>query len=96
MSWAVPTAGVATATWVPGTSAHSWQAVAASGHSIGHGGTLLAARTLALAATRLYAQPELLRDARVELGERRGEGFAYRPLLQREAPPLDYRLPGDD
>ncbi len=96
VSWAVPTAGVATATWVPGTSAHSWQAVAASGHSIGHGGTLLAARTLALAATRLYAQPELLRDARVELGERRGEGFAYRPLLQREAPPLDYRLPGDD
>src|SRR3546814_9525672 len=30
VSWAVPTAGIGTATWVPGTAAHSWQAVAAS------------------------------------------------------------------
>lgn len=31
VSWAVPTVGLRTATWVPGTPAHSWQAVAAGG-----------------------------------------------------------------
>ncbi|MGO1894007.1 MAG: hypothetical protein ACTH0Y_12655, partial [Luteimonas sp.] len=83
-------------TWIPGTAAHSWQAVAASGHAIGHGGTLLAARALALAAARLYAEPEVLRQAQAELQQRRGGDFAYRPLLQRETPPLDYRLPRED
>src|SRR5205085_8342254 len=29
VSWVVPTVGLGTATWVPGTAAHSWQAVAA-------------------------------------------------------------------
>lgn len=93
VSWSVPTAGISTATWVPGTAAHTWQAAAASGHSIGHGGTLLAARTLATAATQLYTEPSTLQEARAELDRRRGKDFAYRPLLQREAPPLDYRLP---
>ena len=35
VSWVVPTVGLSTATWVPGTAAHSWQAVAAAGMSIG-------------------------------------------------------------
>lgn len=96
VSWTVPTAGLVTATWVPGTAAHSWQAAAASGHSIGHGGAMLAARTLALAAARLYSQPALLREARAEFDARRGPDFKYRPLLQRTSPPLDYRLPRDD
>ena len=29
VSWVVPTSGISAATWVPGTPAHSWQAVAA-------------------------------------------------------------------
>ena len=32
VSWVVPTVGIVTATWVPGTPAHSWQAIAAGGH----------------------------------------------------------------
>ncbi|KAF1688811.1 amidohydrolase [Pseudoxanthomonas taiwanensis] len=90
VSQVVPTAGIATATWVPGTPAHSWQAVAASGMSIGHRGTLNAAAALALAAVELYSDPELVRAARREFEQRRG-GAPYRPLLQRERPPLDYR-----
>ena len=35
VSWVAPTAQFRTATWVPGTPAHSWQAVAAGGTSIG-------------------------------------------------------------
>src|SRR5690606_7555089 len=38
VSWVAPTVGLNTATWVPGTPAHSWQAVAAGGIGIGYKG----------------------------------------------------------
>ena len=38
--------GVRIATWVPGTSSHSWQAVAAGGTSIGTKGANLANSTV--------------------------------------------------
>ena len=91
VSWTVPTAGVSTATWVPGTAAHSWQAVAASGMSIGHKGARNAAEVLALAAVALLRAPDRIAAARAEFDARRGAGFAYRPLLERDDPPLDYR-----
>lgn len=96
VSWAVPTAGIGTATWVPGTAAHSWQAVAASGHAIGAAGAEVAARALALAATRLYGDPALVQREREEFERRRGADFSYRPLLERADPPLDYRAAGKD
>ena len=46
VSWLVPTTGFSTACWVPGTPAHSWQAVAGGGTSIGRKGMHLAARVL--------------------------------------------------
>lgn len=92
VSQVVPTAGLSTATWVPGTPAHSWQAVAASGMSIGHRGALNAAQALAMAAVELFLEPGLVAAARAEFDERRG-GLEYRPLLERETPPLDYREP---
>ena len=49
VSWTVPTVGLRTATWVPGTPAHSWQATAAGGMSIGYKGMNVASQTLALA-----------------------------------------------
>lgn len=91
VSWNAPTAGLSTATWVPGTPAHSWQAVAASGMSIGDKGALNAAKTMALAAVQLLQSPETVRKARQEFNTRRGTEFRYRPLLQRDTPPLDYR-----
>ncbi len=92
VSWNVPTAGVSVATWVPGTAAHSWQAVAGSGSAIGLAGTRVAAGALALAAARLFTAPDVLATARAELARRRGQAFTYRPLLERAEPPLDYRL----
>ena len=92
VSWAVPTAGFGTATWVPGTAAHSWQAVATGGMSIGHRGMLLAAKLLALTATDLYGNPALIERARNELKERQGPDFEYSALLGDREPPLDYRL----
>ena len=91
VSWVVPTAGFSTATWVPGTPAHSWQAVAAGGMSIGVKGMLVAAKTLSLTAIDLLTQPEVIQHAWTEFEERRGADFQYRPLLGDRAPPLDYR-----
>ncbi len=87
----VPTGGLRTATWVPGTSAHSWQAVAAGGMTIGHKGANLAARVLAMTAIDLYTNEELRNEAKAEFDKRRGKNFHYEPLLGDRKPPLDYR-----
>ena len=91
VSWTTPTTSLATATWVPGTTAHSWQAIAAGRTSIGVKGMLVAAKTLALTARDLLSNPELLQKARAEFDERRGDDFIYEPLLGDRPPPLDYR-----
>ncbi len=91
ISWVVPTAGLDAATWVPGTSAHSWQAVAAGGTSIGVKGMLVAAKTLALTAVDLYNDTEIIHQARAELVERQGPDFTYWSLVGDRTPPLDYR-----
>ena len=92
VSWTVPTTGLNTATWVPGTVAHSWQAVAAGGTSIGHKGMVVAAKTLALTVQELMQDKSLLERARTEFNQRRGQDFSYEALLGDREPPLDYRL----
>ena len=92
VSWLVPTTGLRTATWVPGTAAHSWQAIAAGGTSIGGKGMMVAAKTLALTALQLFQDPELVKAAREEMLERRGPDFVYKALLGDREPPLDYRI----
>jgi aminobenzoyl-glutamate utilization protein B len=91
VSYAVPTVGLSTATWVPGTPAHSWQAVAASGTSIGHKGTQVAAKTLTLAAIELFTNEKLRKAAREEFDAARGADYEYKSLLGDRDPPLDYR-----
>lgn len=91
VSFVVPTVGFSTATWVPGTPAHSWQAVAAGGTSIGHKGMVVAAKTLAATALDLFMDKELIIKAKEEFDERRGEDFIYEPLVGDRAPALDYR-----
>ena len=91
VSMTVPTVGLSTATWVPGTSAHSWQSTAASGMTIGYKGAQVAAKTLTLAAIELFENAELRAAATAEFHERRGEDFAYEALLGNRLPALDYR-----
>ena len=91
VSWNVPTAGFRTASWVPGTSAHSWQAVAAGGTSIGLKGAELAAKVLTATAIELFKNDEMLQMAKDEYYERIGSDFNYQPLLGDRDPPLDYR-----
>ncbi|MFL3050852.1 MAG: amidohydrolase [Candidatus Neomarinimicrobiota bacterium] len=91
VSWIVPTAGFNVATWVPGTSAHTWQAVAVGGMDIGMKGLMVAAKTLSLSAVDYFSNLEVLKNAKLELSDRRGSNFDYYPLLGDRDPPLDYR-----
>lgn len=91
VSYTVPTVGMGAATWVPGTPAHSWQAVAAGGTSIGTKGMMVAAKTITLTAMDLFEKPSSIDKAKAELEERRGKGFKYIPLLGDRPPALDYR-----
>ena len=90
VSWKVPTSGVRIATWVPGTSSHSWQAVAAGGTSIGTKGANLAAKALANSAIKLLENPEIIKMAWDEHLDRVGD-HNYQALLGDREPPLDYR-----
>jgi aminobenzoyl-glutamate utilization protein B len=80
-----------TATWVPGTPAHSWQAVAAGGTSIGTKGMMVAAKAMATTLVDLFSDPDLVDSAKKEWQKARGESFQYKPLLGDRAPALDYR-----
>ncbi len=91
VSFAVPTGGLRIATWVPGTPAHSWQAVAAGGTGIGTKGMMVAANTLAATAIELMQNPKTIAKAREEFEQRRGADFKYIPLLGDREPALNYR-----
>tara|TARA_E500000081_G_scaffold11012_1_gene13274 strand:- start:2 stop:1429 length:1428 start_codon:yes stop_codon:yes gene_type:complete len=92
VSWVVPTAGLRTATWVPGTAAHSWQAVSSGGTSIGLKGAELAAKTIGATAIELFSNPIILNEAKKELDNRVGKDFEYKALLGDRKPPLNYRI----
>ena len=93
VSWVVPTTGFSTACWAPGTPAHSWQAVAAGGMTIGRKGMLLAARVLAATAWDLFNDPETIEAAGRELRGRLTD-VRYEAMLEPgQKPPLDYRNP---
>lgn len=91
VSWVVPTIAMVAATWVPGTAAHSWQAVASGGTSIGTKGMMVAAKTLAGTAIDLFSNPILVQEAKEELKSRQGADFKYKSLLGDRKPALNYR-----
>lgn len=90
VSYAVPTVGVRVATWVPGTPAHSWQAVACGGTSIGIKGMLVAAKTMAMTASDLYTDATIIQRAKEEFIKAVGN-YQYQALLGDRSPALDYR-----
>ena len=91
VSWMAPASTLSVATWIPGTAAHSWQAIAAGGTSIGAKGMMVAAKTLALTAIDLLTDEQKVAEIRAEFLELRGPDFRYDPLLGDRDPPLDYR-----
>ncbi|NCU03868.1 MAG: amidohydrolase [Chitinophagaceae bacterium] len=90
VSYAVPTVGLRSATWVPGTAAHSWQAVACGGTEIGTKGMMVAAKTMASTAIDLFLHPELIIKAKEEFKQQVGN-YQYKALLGDRNPALNYR-----
>jgi aminobenzoyl-glutamate utilization protein B len=91
VSWLVPTAGLSTATWVPGTAAHSWQSTACGGMSIGMKAMLNAAKGIAMTGIDFLTNLQLIKDAKAEWLQRQGKDFKYKALVGDIKPPLDYR-----
>ena len=90
VSYALPTVGLRAATWVPGTPAHSWQAVAVGGTEIGTKGMLVASKTMALTAIDLMSNPVLLAKAIEEFKQSKGD-YKYKAILGDIKPALNYR-----
>ncbi len=90
VSYAKPTVGMRGATWVPGTPAHSWQAVASGGTEIGTKGMLVASKTMALTAIDLMSNPALIQKATEEFNKGIGD-YKYKAILGDIKPALNYR-----
>ena len=91
VSWNIPTIGFRAATFVPGVVAHTWQAAATSGMTIGQKGMVVAAKALAITGADLFADAQLIwqhlsldieRDAISTIGFETPEGFTGRIGLQ--------------
>jgi aminobenzoyl-glutamate utilization protein B len=91
VSWNVPTIGFRAATFVPGVVAHTWQAAASSGMSIGQKGMVVAAKALAVTGADLFADAQLIADAKAEF-RRQLNGDTYHSVIPEfQKPPLGYR-----
>jgi aminobenzoyl-glutamate utilization protein B len=91
VSWNVPTVQVTGATFVPGVPAHSWQATACAGGTIGVKGMIVAAKSMALTAADLFSDTAHIQKAKAEFDRKRGAGFVYKTRLADRKPALDYR-----
>jgi len=90
LSWQYPTGGFGAATFVPGVNAHTWQAAACAGMSIGQKGMLVAAKTLALSAIEIFADPKITDAAKLDF-TRRVAGRKYESVIpEHEKPRFEY------
>jgi aminobenzoyl-glutamate utilization protein B len=91
VSWNVPSVSMTGATFAPGVPAHSWQATACAGSTIGVKGMMVAAKSMALTTVDLFTDPTHIQKAKAEFDQKRGTNFVYKTRLADRKPPLDYR-----
>jgi aminobenzoyl-glutamate utilization protein B len=91
VSWAVPTIGFGAATFVPGVAAHTWQAAASAGTSIGQDGMVVASKALALTAADLFANPALVQAAKADFDRKLAGKTYYTAIPPGQKPLIDYR-----
>jgi len=89
VSWQAPTVEFGTATWVLGTPAHSWQAVAQNGVGVGHASLIFAAKVMAATVIDLLTNEDALNKAREEHEQRIGNKKYKSPIPPDRKPPLD-------
>jgi len=90
ISWNVPTAQLTAATFVPGVAAHTWQAAACAGTTIGRKGMVVAAKTLSLGAIELFQNPDELKAARAAFEKRLAGRQWVTRITPDSKPRLDY------
>ena len=91
VSWNVPTIGFGAATFVPGVGAHTWQATACAGMTIGQKGMIVAAKAIAAMGQDLFTNPQLVADAKADFAKQL-KGKTYKSVIpEGQKPPLDYR-----
>ncbi|TFG71308.1 MAG: hypothetical protein E4H27_04910 [Anaerolineales bacterium] len=89
VSWKAPTVEFSTAQFIVGLPGHSWQHTAVSGSSIGHKGTVYAAKIMATTIIELLTTPQYLREIKADWVQRL-QGREYQsPLPADLVPPLD-------
>ena len=89
VSWQAPTVEFSTATWILGTPAHSWQAVAQNGVGMGHKSLIFAAKVMASTVIDLLTKPDILNKAKEE-HKQRINGKKYKsPIPPEHKPPID-------
>jgi aminobenzoyl-glutamate utilization protein B len=91
VSWNVPTIGFSAATWPAGTAAHTWQAAATSGTSIGQQGMVVAAKAIALTAMDLFTDPALVQAARDDFKKQTAGKSYYTAIPPEQKPLINYR-----
>ena len=91
ISWVVPTIGYTSATFVPGVAAHTWQATASTGMSIGQEGMLVSAKSLALLGADLFADPEVIAAAKDDFAQFTKVHHYVSPIPANQRPPINYR-----
>jgi aminobenzoyl-glutamate utilization protein B len=93
VSWVVPTIGFGAATFVPGVAAHTWQAAASTGMSIGQDGMIVASKALALTLVDLFNSPTLIQAAKADF-QKKLAGKTYLSAIPADQKPvLNYREP---
>jgi aminobenzoyl-glutamate utilization protein B len=91
VSWVVPTIGFSAATFVPGVAAHTWQAAASAGMSIGQDGMIIASKAIALTAIDLFTQPQLVVAAMANFDQHLVGKKYESPIPAGQKPLINYR-----
>lgn len=85
VSWCVPTVQIWAANYAIGTPFHTWQMVAQGKSRSAYRGMFHAARIMAMTAQKAFSDPDLIAQAKAELGQRIGDGFES--ILPKDARP---------
>ena len=85
VSWNVPNINLGVTTAPIDTPWHSWAVVACGGMSIGHKGTIYAAKAMAITMSDLYRNDKLIRDITKEYKKRKGSEV-YEAMIDGPAP----------
>ena len=85
VSWNVPNINLGVTTAPVDTPWHSWAVVACGGMSIGHKGTIYAAKAMAMTMSDLYKNEKLIQQINKEFLERKGDE-KYVAMIDGPAP----------